>query len=235
MFDLKEDTICYQNDSYESKNLIWVLLSNALRTLKSVYLFQNFEEYSRQLISDKNEDKQAVYWAASHDEKLIDYIKISIAFETFNKAILMKNGVVIHKIDKKFNRPLNKLQSEGKPVYLEDFLKNNYTNLDADFKTAELNGFDSRYTTINYSHTLHNDYQKILQLDKQLVGELIQINEKRNRLHFYSNFHGAFSVHDHLKKWKYIMDTSIKAIEEELLKQEQLLNEHESPFYSTFN
>ena len=171
MFAIKEDTIFYQNQSYESKHLIWNLLSNAHRTLQSVYLFKHFEEYSKQLMSDDENDKSSIYWNASYSEKLIDYIKISVAFETFNKAVLINNGFVVHKIDRKFNRALSKQQKDGKPVSLKDFTEQNYSNINFRAKTAELNGFENRYTTINYAHTLNEDYQEIIQLYKQLTNE----------------------------------------------------------------
>lgn len=234
MFDLKEDTICYQNDSYESKHLVWVLLSNSLRTLKSVYLFKHFEEYKEQLLSDKNEDKKAIYWNASFDEKLIDYIKISLAFETFNKAVLIKKGILVHTIDKSFSKPLAKIQYSGKPILVSEFLQENSSSIDFTYNTAELNGFEKSLKTINYSHTLNENYQNIIQLDKQLVGYLKDICQKRNRLHFYNNFKGGFSVYDHLKKWDYIMKISIQIIKKEVIAQNEILEKHQTPFYSTF-
>lgn len=234
MFALKKDTIFYQNNSYEGKHLIWNLLSNAHRTLQSVYLFQHFEEYSKQLNSDNPDDKSTIYWNASYHEKLIDYIKISVAFESYNKAVLINHGILVHKIDRKFNRALNKLQNEGQPVKIEDFLKSNYSNINLRMKTAELNGFDNGHTTINYAHTLNDKYQDIIQLDKQLAYELKKINQKRNKLHFYTDFTGAFSVPDHLKKWQYIKTTSTQIIGQELKKQELALSEHKQPFYDTF-
>ena len=88
----KEDLICYLENLYEKNRIIWELFSNALRTLESVYLFKNFDEFCRQLRSNKQEDKQEVYWNASYYEKLIYYVKISIAFETYNKAYLLRSG-----------------------------------------------------------------------------------------------------------------------------------------------
>jgi hypothetical protein len=234
MFKLKEETTFYQNQSYESSHLIWNLLSNAFSAIQSVYLFKNFDEYSRQLISDDSKDKGAIYWNASYYEKLIDYIKISLAFETFNKAILLNQGYVVHNIDKKFSRNLSRQQTSGKPVAVTEFLSLNYSEIDFREKTAELNGLERRYATINYSHTLNPHYQEIIQLDKQLVWELQKINQKRNRLHFYTDFTGAFSVHDHLNKWKYIMDVSNRIIKEELIKYENDLTYMKLPSYETF-
>ena len=218
--------MCYLKKDYESDRLIWNLFSNAFRTIKSVYLFQNFQEYCRQLNSDKQEDKLAVYWNASYYEKLIDYIKISVAFETFNKAILLKKGIIVHKIDSKFNKELAKKQRDGFPINLTDFLKNNYSKLDFCKQKAELNGFVDYFPTVNYSHTLNENYQKYIGLDKQLIFELQKINQKRNKLHFFTDFKGAFSVSDHITKWNYIMENSIGIIESELKKADEKLKNY---------
>src|SRR5690606_4077176 len=114
---------------------------------------------SRQLKSDKQKDKREIYWNAAYYEKLIDYIKISVAFETFNKATLMKKGILVHKINSKFNKELAKKQNAGFPINLADFLKDNYSNLDFRKQKAELNGFVEYFPTINYSHTLNEHYQ----------------------------------------------------------------------------
>jgi hypothetical protein len=226
MFRLKEETLCYQKEDYESDRLIWNLYSNAFRIIKSVYIFQNFSEYCRQLESDKQEDKLEIYWNTSYNEKLIDYIKISVAFETFNKATLIKKGILVHKIDSKFNNQLAKRQGEGFPIKVSDFLMNNYSKLDIRNKKAELNGFREYFPTINYSHTLNENYQKIIGLDKQLLFELQKINQKRNKLHFFTDFKGAFSIADHIRKWNYVMINSFETIESELKKANEKIKNY---------
>ncbi len=226
MFRLKEETLYYQKKDYESDRLIWELYGNAFRTIKSVYLFKNFTEYCRQLESGKQEDKLEIYGNASYDEKLIDYIKISVAFETYNKANLIKSGFIVHKIDSKFNKQLAKRQGEGFPIRLTDFLENNYSKIDFRYKKAELNGFVDYFPTISYSHTLNENYQKIIGLDKQLLFELKKINQKRNKLHFFTDFKGGFSVTDHIRKWNYIMTNSFQTIESELIKANETLKNY---------
>ncbi len=83
-FDIEPEIELYYNfkTNYRWSYLLWGLLANAHRIINSVYLFKNFDEYCRQLKSDRQEDKQKIYWTASYDEKLIDYIKIIVAFET---------------------------------------------------------------------------------------------------------------------------------------------------------
>lgn len=226
MFKLKEETLCYSKEDYESHRLIWNLYSNSFRTIKSVYLFQNFPEYCYQLSSQKQEDKKEIYWNATYYEKLIDYIKISVAFETYNKATLINKGIVVHKIDSGFNRKLARRQKAGFPVRLTDFLKNNYSKLDYHKQVAELNGFSQNFRTINYSHTLNSEYQEYIRLDEQLVFELQKINEKRNKLHFFTDFKGAFMVRRHIERWSYIMNRSLELIETELKQASEKLKHY---------
>jgi len=122
MFKPKSDFICYQEDGYAVSKLIWELYHNAYRTLRSVYLFDNFEEYVFQLRSNKKEDKQDVYWNAAYYEKLIDYVKISIAFGTYNKSMLFRNIVLVLEINPKFSTQLRRKQAKGTPLYFSGFI-----------------------------------------------------------------------------------------------------------------
>lgn len=205
----------YYTSNYKYLRLLWELITNSHRIINSVYIFENFDEYCRQLSSDRQEDKQEVYWKASYYEKLIDYIKIVIAFETLNKALLVKEGYLIHKIDHLHNKRLRKKQNNGSPITLEEFYIDNYTNIDVRRKTAILNGLTKNLSTINFSHTLNDEYQKILQQDKTLVVYLKEINTRRNRLHLYSDFKGTLSVSHHIQKWKTIKELCLNTIKNE--------------------
>lgn len=216
LFELNEEIELYYDTGHSKKRLLWELLNNSYRVINSVYIFKNFEEYGRQLASARQEDKNEVYWNGAYHEKLIDYIKIIIAFETFNKVLLIKKGILIHKIDKDFNKQLERKQSRGIPIKIEDFFQNNNTSIDFVRRNAELNGLNKNLATISFSQTLNDHYQSILGLDKELVNHLKDINVKRNRLHLYSDFKGAFNVSHHIKKWKYIKETSIVIIKNEL-------------------
>jgi hypothetical protein len=233
MFSLLEDTIVYQNQSFESKHLVWNLMINARKMIKSVYRFKHFDEYSRELQSG-SENKSEVYWKASSDEKLIDFIKISAAFEAYNKAVLINEGVIVHKIDSKVNSTLRKKQNKGEVVRREEFIKNNFTRLDWKQKRATLCGFSKSLSTISYSETLSDSYQSIIRLDKQLIHELRVINKKRNRLHFNLDEKGAFEVSDHLAKWQLIKDKSLNVINEDLRKQEANLEAHDSLYCDVY-
>lgn len=72
---------------------------------------------------------------------------------------------------------------------------------------------------------MNDNYQEILKLDKNLVHHLKDINKKRNRLHFYSDFTGAFRVDSHIAKWKFIKESSLTKIRTEyLIIDEELKN-----------
>jgi hypothetical protein len=226
-FDIDNEIELYYNykTSYRWTNTMWGLLANADRVINSVYIFKHFDEYCRQLNSNRQEDKLEIYWAASYYEKLIDYIKIVVAFETMNKALLLKNGFLIHKIDHRYDKKLYKKQADGIPITLDEFYNHNYTSIDWIRKEAKLNGLTQNYSTINFSHTLNDNYQEILKLDKNLVHHLKDINKKRNRLHFYSDFTGAFRVDSHIAKWKFIKESSLTKIRTEyLIIDEELKN-----------
>lgn len=207
-----EDTAAYL-DPMKKEKVLEELFFNAYRTIKSVYLFQNFDEYIIQLESDSNEDKKDVYWNASYYEKLIDYIKISVAFETYNKAILLSKGILVHKIRKdSLTKSFYQVQITGNPVFYDAFVQHCGTGTDRD-REIYLKGLTEYFQTIKYSETLSDAYQKIIGLDKDLIFQLKKINDNRNRLHFFTEFKGAFEVSKHIAKWKFIMEKSIETIE----------------------
>jgi hypothetical protein len=224
-FELDEEIELYYGTGFKRTHLLWELFANADRVINSVYIFKHFDEYCRQLNSDKQEDKLEVYWNASYHEKLIDYIKIVVAFETMNKALLLKKGFLIHKIAHTYDEKLHKKQASGIPIDLQEFYNNNYTSLDWIRREARLNGLTPNLSTINFSHTLNDNYQEILPLDKNLLHHLKDINFKRNRLHLYSDFKGAFEVSRHIAKWKFIRESSLTKIRTEYsLIDEELKN-----------
>lgn len=223
-YELEDEIELYLDNGYAKTRLFWELIGNADRVINSVYIFKHFDEYCTQLLSDRQEDKKEVYWNASYYEKLVDYIKIVVAFETLNKAMLVRNGILIHKIDSKFhNKSLIRKQRDGVPITIEEFYENNYTNFDFLRRKAVLNGLTANFSTINFSHTLNENYQSILKQDSTLIFHLKDINQKRNRLHLYSDFKGAFRVDSHIKKWSFIKETSTMLIREELRKVDEEL------------
>jgi hypothetical protein len=213
-----EDTRAYFSEDYKQR-ILFELFGNAYRTIMSVYIFKHFEEYVKQLHSDKNEEKKEEYWNASYYEKLIDYIKISVAFENFNKAILLRDGYLVHKIQKnEQNKILAKLQRQGIPIKVDDFLAVCPFISDKFNRKCYLSGLTDNFQTIKFSDTLNENYQALLNIDSALLLHIKKINDNRNRLHFFTDFKGAFEVNRHIQKWQFIKDKSVELIKTEFLK-----------------
>lgn len=211
--DIIEDHRAYYSDEF-SQRVLEELFFNSLRTIHSVYIFKHFDEYVTQLQADKNEDKKDVYWNASYYEKLTDYIKISLAFENYSKAVLIKNGYLVHKIKKNdLNKELFKMQDNGLPVKIADFRKVCEFKQENLHNKYSLDGLQKNLQTINYSETLSKKFQEIIGIDAMLVSRLKEINEYRNKLHFFTDFKGAFRIDLHIDKWRFIKDTSIATID----------------------
>lgn len=207
-----EDTVAYLDES-RKKRVLEELNYNAVHTIRNVYIFKYFNEYTKQLLSDKNEERKDEYWNSSYYEKLIDYVKISIAFEAYNKAFLIEKGFLVHKIQKNIqNKILFERQQLGEPILIKDFLTVSDEIYDKKNDRYYLSGLKKTFETITYSTTLNQSYQEIIGLDILLCDNLKEFNKKRNRLHFYIEFKGAFEVNSHLAKWKYVMDKSFETI-----------------------
>ncbi len=214
--EIVEDTRAYYSNSF-GKRILEELFLNSYRTIKSVYLFKNFDEYLIQLKSDKNEDKKEQYWNASYYEKLTDYVKISIAFENYNKAVLIQKGFLVHKIQKNNKtKELFKKQNNGEPIRIEEFKSISSFIRERNIDKYYLEGLQNGFPTIGYSVTLSEKYQRIILLDNELLFRLKEINKLRNQLHFFTDFKGAFEVNSHISKWKYIKEKSIEIIENEI-------------------
>lgn len=217
--NMAEDITPYYFEK-NKKEVLSELFNNAYRTLRSVYIFKNFEEYVVQLESDQNEDKLEVYWNASYYEKLIDYIKICVAFENYNKAVLLQKGYLVHEIKKNPNtKDLFNNQSKGVPVKIDDFVAVGDFTRERPFGEYVQEGLKPNLSTISYSKTLNDNYQKIIGLDPTLLFRLKGINSRRNRLHFFTEFRGAFEVSSHIQKWRQIKDLSIATLEEKVKKK----------------
>lgn len=213
-----EDTRAYYSEDYKQR-ILFELFGNAYRTIMSVYIFKHFDEYVKQLQAAKNEEKKDEYWNASYYEKLIDYIKISVAFENFNKAILLRDGYLVHKIQKNEpNKHLAKIQRAGQPILLADFISVCPFISDKFNRKCYLSGLTEHFQTIKFSDTLNEHYQGLLNLDSTLLHHIKGINDNRNRLHFFIDFKGAFEVNRHIQKWEFIKETSTELMKNEFQK-----------------
>jgi hypothetical protein len=160
-----------------------------------VYVFKHFEAYAE---SFRIEPKSDVCWNGLHYEKLIDQIRICTAFENYNKAILLSKDILVHTADANSNKAFYKQQKAGLPITLDEFLKTNSFVQEGPHKEWYLSGLTPNFNTVTFSQTLKPGYQDVINLDPAFLGYLANINVKRNRLHFYKNYAGAFEVNRHL-------------------------------------
>jgi hypothetical protein len=136
---------------------------------------------------------------------------------------LLDNGFIVHQIKKNsLNAYLFTDQQNGIPIRAADFLQVSEETSDMFDNKIYLTGFRENFSTLNYSMTLSEKYQEIIQLDKELCYRLKEINEKRNQLHFFTDFKGAFELKSHISKWRYIMANSIQTIETKLKNHNEL-------------
>ena len=105
---------------------------------------------------------------------------------------------------------------EGEPIKISDFKAIcDFTRESPDQKYS-LAGLRIGFPTIRYTRTLNEHHQRIIGLAPTLLYRLKELNEKRNKLHFFTDFKDAFEVESHIEKWKYIKETSIATIEAKL-------------------
>lgn len=140
---------------------------------------------------------------------------LKITPENYNKAVLIKNGILVHKIKRDKSTKKYHAQFDEIPIKIKDFIGDFGTSVN-NKKEIYLNGLHDNFQTFGYSSTLSEEYQKIIGLDRNLKYHLIKINERRSRLHFFTDFKGAFEVNSHIAKWKFVMETSITTIENAL-------------------
>lgn len=212
-----DETQAYVNE-HERLKVAWELLSYANMLYSRVYVFKNYEAFAQSF--DAN-PPSSEYWEGLSYEKLIDDIKICTAFENYNKSVLLSKGVVIHLIDTRKNRVLAKRQ-KSTPVLISDFLKSNKFIQKDRFSELYLEGFQN-FNTISFSRTLTDSYQEFIDLDSRFLGYLKNLNEKRNRLHYLKNYHGAYRVQTLLDNIAFAKSYGTELLQSEIVKVERLL------------
>jgi len=212
-----DETQAYVNE-HERLKVAWELLSYANMLYSRVYVFKNYGAFAQSF--DAN-PPSSEYWEGLSYEKLIDDIKICTAFENYNKSVLLSKGVVIHLIDTRKNRVLAKRQ-KSTPVLISDFLKSNKFIQKDRFSGLYLEGFQN-FNTISFSRTLTDSYQEFIDLDSRFLGYLKNLNEKRNRLHYLKNYHGAYRVQTLLDNIAFAKSYGTELLQSEIVKVERLL------------
>jgi hypothetical protein len=190
-------------------DIVLELLHYAYFIYDRVYVFKHFEAYAE---SFRIEPKSDVYWNGLHYEKMIDQIRICTAFENYNKAILLSKDILVHTSDANSSKAFHKQQKAGLPILLDEFLKTNTFVQEPPHKEWYLSGLTANFNTITFSQTLKPGYQELIGLDQRFLGYLTNINVKRNRLHFYKNYAGAFEVNRHIDSIRFARDYGLGAI-----------------------
>lgn len=97
-------------------------------------------------------------------------------------------------------------------MFIDEFLKVNNFIKETPHKEWHLSGLTPNFNTITFSQTLKSGYQNMINLDTRFLGYLTNITMKRNRLHFYKNYAGAFEVNRHLESIKFARDYGLTLI-----------------------
>lgn len=218
--EYREETHVYASDK-ERIQVAWELLSYAHMLYSRVYVFQNLDAFAESF----HDSPPEVYWNAMSHEKLIDQIKICIAFENYNKAKLLMAGYLVHVIDGKKNKKLSSMQKTS-PILISQFLSSNNFIQDNPYGELFLDGL-ANFNTISFSLTLSDQYQSVIGLESRFLNYLKATNPKRNRLHYYKNYAGAFRVETYLDSLRYARQHGTDLLIAELKKSESALKAFE--------
>jgi hypothetical protein len=209
-----DDTKGYLNEEERLADS-WELLVYAHMLYNRVYVFKNFEAFSKSFhVRDQNDNPPQEYWEGLSNEKLIDQIKICTAFENYNKAVLLSRGFLVHNIDEKKNKELAKEQ-KLRPILISDFIRSNSFVKNEYSDELYLDGLKN-FTTISFSRTLSPAYQEVIGLENRFLAYMKNLSEKRNRLHFYKNYAGAFRVETYLETLDYAKTYGTKLLKGEI-------------------
>lgn len=203
--ELSESSRAYYSSEFREK-VIEELMLYADMVFRRIYIINHFDEYSRQLKGDRKTE----YWDVAHFENLMDSIKISLIFENYGKAVLLKNGFVVHKIRKRSEmsdklRALCTQQNKGEPIKISEFLETSKLIKDSRSGVSSFEGFGEISKTISYSDILGDKYQSLIKFDLDFLNRLKEINSRRNQLHFYINRAEGYRVDSHIKIWKEVI------------------------------
>jgi hypothetical protein len=121
-----------------------------------------------------------------------DWIRITICFENYMKAILLMNGFLIHKIDKNVTSLKTLANNQNKkPISLSRFQELRNFSMNIETRQWMLEGLKPQ--TIDFSVLLWKKYQDEIKLPEKILELISEINTKRNNLHFYHEATNAYS------------------------------------------
>jgi hypothetical protein len=132
---------------------------------------------------------------------------------------LLREDYLVHKIQKnEQDKHFAKIQRAGQPILIADFISVCPFISDKFNRKCYLSGLTAHFQTVKFSDTLNEHYQAVLNLDSTFLHHIKRINDNRNRLHYFTDFKGAFEVSRHIQKWQFIKEKSIELIKTEFLK-----------------
>jgi len=115
-------------------------------------------------------------------ESIIDKIRIITCFENYMKAVLLENGYVVHNINGIIHKQFKSDQA-NLPVKIADiFTTSSFQNIDQKAKKQQ----EVIETTLKFSTLLKPAYTKVVGLSANIITDLREINNERNKLHLTS-------------------------------------------------
>lgn len=178
------------------------LFFNACHVLNSCFYFQDLNKAKNFLASNMLNNESHFFFQERASNYLIDSIKVVASMEWYLKGILIFNGYLVHKFNKKECPELKKLGNiENVPIKISNFKDvygysfcgvKGYRYL-ADHKKFYLHGVSE--STIGINNLLNKkEYRNFFRIPDEI---LIYINEKkrvRNKIHFKSGFGMGTSI-----------------------------------------
>lgn len=125
-------------------------------------------------------------------EQLMDSIRIIIFFENYMKAELIAGGFCVHLINKDIIefKDLGREQFK-RPVLTKEIHDVLPFEVDETAKTIFHNAL--KENTLGFKVLVGSNYAKYYQFDQGILDFIIDLNKKRNHLHFYKSINFEFS------------------------------------------
>lgn len=154
------------------------LLFNGYRLFKGATIVRNFDVYKNMPVGpDTPPDINLIM--SFFEDSIIGETRIITCFENFMKAMLLLNGIVVHKLAN-VSKDLRQVQRE-RPVKIEEvFTPESFSQPNM----ADPGKWETNFQTLNFSWMLKPAYQSIINLPADVLELVRSINEERNKLHF---------------------------------------------------
>ena len=162
------------------------LWSNGVRIFKNATCIKNFNQLKEIPYTSKIPPNIDLVMPFLEDN-IMDKVRIITCFENFMKGLLILNNCIVHRISDK-HKPLSNKQKKTPIKILEVFTIHSFARSENPVIQS-----DTNENTINFSWMISPEYQNIIQLPKDILDIITEINKERNRLHFISQdkfYHG---------------------------------------------